>query len=85
MNYELWKKFIIYFFLKVKKKEANDSLYIHLKNPFIAIVSYSFDHIDSKGIHQLIMGLSQNLTCCFSQTKDEIIARKKMTIFKMCE
>lgn len=58
-------------------------LHSHLENPFIAIVSYSFDHIDSEGIHQLIVGLSQNLSSCFSQTKDKIVTKTRKQVFPL--
>lgn len=42
----------------------------HLQDPLISIVSNPLHHIDPEGIHQLIMGFSQNLTCCLCQAKN---------------
>lgn len=45
----------------------------HLQDPLIAIVSYPLDHVDPKGVHELIVSFSQNFPSCLCQSQDKII------------
>lgn len=59
------------FILKLETKDSWGEG--HLKDPLVSIVSNPLHHVDPEGVHQLIVGLSQNLACSLRQPQDQIV------------
>lgn len=63
-----------------KDNQGGESLY-HLQDPLVSVVSNPLDHIYPEGVHELIVGLSQNLACCLCQTQDQVVTVKEESLF----
>lgn len=54
----------------------------HLQDTLVSIVSNPFHHVNTEGVHQLIMGLSQNFSCCLRQPQNQVVTVEKRVITK---
>lgn len=54
----------------------------HLQDTLVSIVSNPFHHVNTEGVHQLIMGLSQNFSRCLRQPQNQVVTDEKHVIMK---